>query len=93
VADSWAKRPGTRAEPGRLRELGPAFSASYASARCAETDPNLAAMLTNSRQALATNCDEFDTKPIDFDRLLQKIERVLVDRASSLRERTGLRLA
>ena len=28
-------------------------------------------------KALAAGCDEFDTKPVDFDRLLQKIESLL----------------
>jgi CheY-like chemotaxis protein len=28
-------------------------------------------------QALAAGCDEFDTKPVEFDRLLAKIKRVL----------------
>jgi two-component system cell cycle response regulator DivK len=34
--------------------------------------------LSGAREkALAAGCDEFDTKPIDFDRLLAKIEAVL----------------
>jgi len=34
--------------------------------------------VTGTREkALAAGCDEFDTKPIDFDRLLAKIERLL----------------
>jgi two-component system, cell cycle response regulator DivK len=37
--------------------------------------------MTGSReQALAAGCDEFDTKPIDFDRLMQKINLVLANR-------------
>ncbi|MBV8419170.1 MAG: response regulator, partial [Hyphomicrobiales bacterium] len=28
-------------------------------------------------KALATGCDDFDTKPVEFDRLLAKIEQVL----------------
>jgi DNA-binding response OmpR family regulator len=37
--------------------------------------------MSGSREkALAAGCDEFDTKPIDFDRLLRKIKAVL-DRA------------
>lgn len=32
------------------------------------------AMSTDKDKALAAGCDDFDTKPIDFTRLLQKIE-------------------
>ena len=28
-------------------------------------------------EALAAGCDDFDTKPVDFDRLFEKIERLL----------------
>ncbi|MBV8838190.1 MAG: response regulator, partial [Alphaproteobacteria bacterium] len=35
------------------------------------------AMAGDREKALATGCDEFDTKPVEFDRLLGKIETVL----------------
>lgn len=38
------------------------------------------AMSTDKDKALAAGCDDFDTKPIDFTRLLQKIERACADR-------------
>jgi two-component system, cell cycle response regulator DivK len=38
------------------------------------------AMSGSREKALAAGCDEFDTKPVDFDRLLQKIERLLASR-------------
>lgn len=38
------------------------------------------AMSGSREKALAVGCDEFDTKPVDFDRLLQKINRILGDR-------------
>jgi two-component system, cell cycle response regulator DivK len=38
------------------------------------------AMSGSREKALAAGCDEFDTKPIDFDRLMQKINLVLANR-------------
>ena len=35
------------------------------------------AMAGDREKALATGCDDFDTKPVEFDRLLAKIEQVL----------------
>ena len=35
------------------------------------------AMAGDREKALASGCDDFDTKPIEFDRLLAKIEQVL----------------
>jgi CheY-like chemotaxis protein len=35
------------------------------------------AMPGSREKALAAGCDEFDTKPIEFDRLIQKINSVL----------------
>jgi len=35
------------------------------------------AMTGDREKALATGCDEFDTKPVNFDRLLGKIEACL----------------
>jgi two-component system cell cycle response regulator DivK len=35
------------------------------------------AMAGDRERALAAGCDEFDTKPIDFDRLVQKIRTLL----------------
>jgi two-component system, cell cycle response regulator DivK len=36
------------------------------------------AMAGDRERALAAGCDDFDTKPIDFDRLLNKMKRWLV---------------
>ena len=41
------------------------------------------AMAGTREKALAAGCDDFDTKPVDFDRLLQKIERLLGESRSS----------
>ena len=40
------------------------------------------AMAGDCEKALATGCDDFDTKPIEFDRLLAKIEQALGAKAS-----------
>ena len=39
------------------------------------------AMSGSREKALAAGCDEFDTKPVEFDRLLQKIELVIASKA------------
>ena len=39
------------------------------------------AMAGDREKALATGCDDFDTKPIEFDRLLAKIEQTLASKA------------
>jgi CheY-like chemotaxis protein len=41
------------------------------------------AMAGDREKALATGCDEFDTKPVEFDRLLAKIERALAAKPSA----------
>ena len=41
------------------------------------------AMSTDRDQALEAGCDDFDTKPIELTRLLDKIETLLKKRASS----------
>jgi CheY-like chemotaxis protein len=38
-------------------------------------------MAGDHEKALATGCDDFDTKPIEFDRLLAKIEQALASKA------------
>lgn len=41
------------------------------------------AMSGSREQALAAGCDDFDTKPVDFDRLMEKIERLLARRGAT----------
>jgi two-component system cell cycle response regulator DivK len=38
------------------------------------------AMSGSREKALAAGCDEFDTKPVDFDRLVRKINSVLANK-------------
>jgi two-component system cell cycle response regulator DivK len=40
------------------------------------------AMMGDREKALATGCDDFDTKPVEFDRLLAKIIRALAESKS-----------
>jgi CheY-like chemotaxis protein len=40
------------------------------------------AMAGDREKALATGCDDFDIKPVEFDRLLAKIEQALASKAS-----------
>jgi CheY-like chemotaxis protein len=40
------------------------------------------AMPGSREKALAAGCDEFDTKPLDFDRLMQKLNRLLAGGAA-----------
>ena len=40
------------------------------------------ALIGSREKALAAGCDDFDTKPIDFDRLIEKISQVLAKRPS-----------
>ena len=47
------------------------------------------AMTGDREKALATGCDNFDTKPIEFDRLLAKIEQVLARRSDRVSPNCG----
>src|SRR4051812_16692363 len=38
------------------------------------------ALAGEREKALAAGCDEFDTKPIEFDRLVKKVQRLLANR-------------
>jgi CheY-like chemotaxis protein len=41
------------------------------------------AMKGDREQALAAGCDDYDVKPIDFERLLEKIQALLSERGKS----------
>jgi two-component system, cell cycle response regulator DivK len=43
------------------------------------------AMAGDEQKALAAGCDDFDTKPVELDRLLSKIDRALSRAAESMR--------
>jgi CheY-like chemotaxis protein len=45
------------------------------------------AMAGDRERALEAGCDDYDTKPIEFPRLLSKIESLLDKKASSAREK------
>jgi two-component system cell cycle response regulator DivK len=40
------------------------------------------AMTGDREKAMAAGCDDYDTKPVEFDRLLDKIERLLQGRGA-----------
>ncbi len=40
------------------------------------------AMSGSREKALAAGCDEFDTKPVDFDRLMQKVNHLLANKCA-----------
>jgi two-component system cell cycle response regulator DivK len=40
------------------------------------------ALASERDKAMAAGCDDFDTKPVDFDRLLSTVRRLLADRPS-----------
>ena len=40
------------------------------------------AMSGSREKALAAGCDDFDTKPVEFDRLMRKIDLVLANRGA-----------
>ena len=41
------------------------------------------AMPGSREKALAVGCDDFDTKPVDFERLMQKINRLLSKKSTT----------
>ena len=41
------------------------------------------AMPGSREKALAVGCDDFDTKPVDFERLMQKINRLLSKKSAT----------
>jgi CheY-like chemotaxis protein len=43
-------------------------------------------MTGDREKALAAGCDDFDTKPIEFDRLLAKIDQLLAPRSGPVSE-------
>jgi two-component system, cell cycle response regulator DivK len=63
VMDGWEAARRLKADPGTANIPIIALSSH--------------AMVGDRERALAAGCDEFDTKPIDFDRLVQKIRNIV----------------
>jgi len=68
VVDGWEATRRLKSEPA-TREIPVIALSAHALAGTRE-------------KALAAGCDEFDTKPIEFDRLVATIKRVLENRAA-----------
>ena len=41
------------------------------------------AMIGDREKALAAGCDDYDTKPIELDRLIEKMQRLIGERRKS----------
>ncbi|MGH8801761.1 MAG: response regulator [Casimicrobiaceae bacterium] len=67
VIDGWEATRRIKADPG-LRSIPVIALTAHA-------------MRGDAEQARAAGCDEFETKPVEFERLLAKIERLLAARA------------
>jgi CheY-like chemotaxis protein len=50
------------------------------------------ALAGEHEKAMAAGCDEFDTKPIEFDRLVATVRRVLVHRTRLAADQSMLRV-
>lgn len=69
ILDGWEATKALRADPATQRIPVIALTAH--------------AMDGERSRALEAGCDDFDTKPVDLPRLLEKIERLLADKGAT----------
>ena len=77
IAMAAAERPDLILMDLNLPEIDGREAARRLKANPVTRDMSAHAMAGDREKALATGCDDFDTKPIEFDRLLAKIEQAL----------------
>jgi CheY-like chemotaxis protein len=64
-----------------VRMMRPRFAHPRSPFSAVTTSKSPSTALAGEREkALAAGCDEFDTKPIEFDRLVKKVHRLLANR-------------
>lgn len=76
-----------------LMDIGLPGTSGWDATRSLKADPDMReipvvaltahALSSDREQAIAAGCDAFETKPVEFDRLIRTIERLLSDRKTA----------